>query len=358
MKARLILMIVLFSLFLVQAAEDTPPKLENHQFYGTIYWDQNVTGYPESVNAVLGEDIFSSAVEAYSCEGNSCSAKFGYADILRVQGSGDRVDLYVDSVLYDSYAYTPGTVTQVIMDFRTGPCEPQEDCSEWSVCANGRQTSYCEDLNQCDEDKLNYTQTRSCGGTGTTRSSNTTLSSTNTCTYQWDCTPWTSCTNSQKTRTCVRSDDCDAKLADGVVESVINLPKPAISAFCTTQSVAETLSTNLLGQQDTIVASCFDGILNQDEEQIDCGGSCVACSNNNTLKYVLVTLGILLVLIALGVGIYFYISSKKMANPTSDNVGMMLQRTYAKGKEKGMSKQEVNQKLIEKGWDPEILKKY
>jgi len=359
MKTWLILIIVLLSIFLVQAAEDTPPKLENHQFYGTIYWDKNITGYPEHVNAVLGDNSFSSAVEAFSCEDNFCSAKFGYADILRVQGAGSVVALYVDSVLYNQYAYTPSTATEVIMDFRTGPCKPKEDCSEWSSCVNGKQTSYCEDLNQCDEDKLNYTQTRSCGGTSsTTKSTNTSSTSSTTCSYQWDCTPWTSCTNNQKTRTCVRIDDCDARLASGEVEAVLNLPKPVISAFCSTQTAPEILSADLLGLQDTTAASCFDGILNQGEEKLDCGGPCSPCSKNNTLKYVLITLGVLLVLTALGVGIYFYVSNKKMMAPATDNVGLTLQKAYAKGKEKGMSKQEVNQKLMEKGWDPEVLKKY
>lgn len=74
------------------------------------------------------------------------------------------------------------------------------------------------------------------------------------CVESWSCGSWTACVSEQKTRTCTDANSC------GTIAN-----KPTETESCTVTSVAPE-------------GSCSDGILNQDETGVDCGGSCSACA--------------------------------------------------------------------------------
>jgi len=76
----------------------------------------------------------------------------------------------------------------------------------------------------------------------------TTIVSRNTCTPSWECGEWQECVDGIKARVCTDVNNCDS--AEGM---------PETSQSCTFTNEEET---------------CSDGIKNQDEEGIDCGGSC------------------------------------------------------------------------------------
>jgi hypothetical protein len=321
------------------------------------------------VKALFDGKTFSSTIETAVCGDVFCTAKFGYDDILRVQGTGNSVAIYLDSKLYDEYEYAPGTASLITIDVRSAPCDlgEEEDCEAWSGCSGGVQSSFCYVEDLCTGERSNYTQTRSCGGTGSTGSTSDDDDETggylpSACVYQWDCTLWSSCVGNQKTRTCTRGDTCDAQFAAGTVPSIVEMPKPAVTNFCIVESAPAVLPDIPSFQDDerTFKPSCYDGILNQGEEKIDCGGPCSPCKKSDILLYIIIGVVALLVLVGIGAGIYFYITSKKVGGSSGGDSGVnqTLRNAYAKGKEKGMTKAQVNQKLIGKGWDPEVLKKF
>jgi len=70
------------------------------------------------------------------------------------------------------------------------------------------------------------------------------------CKEKWQCSGWSACNNGITTRTCYDSNKCGTEMS-----------KPSIASSCT-----------------VVYEKCFDGIQNQDESDVDCGGGiCKAC---------------------------------------------------------------------------------
>ena len=85
-------------------------------------------------------------------------------------------------------------------------CTPNWQCSAWSACTNGQQTSTCTDSNNCGITTNKPATTRSCSST---------------CTPNWNCTVWGMCTNGQQTKTCPDTNNCG-----------VTTGKPAESQAC------------------------------------------------------------------------------------------------------------------------------
>ncbi len=73
------------------------------------------------------------------------------------------------------------------------------------------------------------------------------------CVSNWTCTEWTACISDKKTRTCTDINDCQLE------EPIYG--KPSEEMLC----------------QLSPTPTCTDGILNQNEENVDCGGVCEPC---------------------------------------------------------------------------------
>lgn len=130
-------------------------------------------------------------------------------------------------------------------------CIPSWDCDEWSVCSEGSQTRRCYDLNSCGVDDGKPIEYRTCtiattsggGGGGGEGAASSTSSF---CIESWSCDDWAACdSDGFRRRTCVDKNNC----------SSYNF-KPIEIETCVYKG------------------SCSDGIMNPQEEGIDCGGVC------------------------------------------------------------------------------------
>ena len=201
-----------------------------------------------------------------------------------------------------------------------GLCVPDWLCSEWDKCANGTSTRRCIDLNECLESGVKPVEVKACS------------------VYE-DCTPYVECTNygvceyknkiedifngkinlkGTKERSCVDLNGCFEKYTDTkmcVSSMNVNLKEEFIcgekilSAYDNngTRIVGidlEAWAKNRLNIQFSQslpgnCGSCYNGIKDENETEVDCGGDCVECKTE--IKYLdwLIWLLIVLILITL-----------------------------------------------------------
>jgi len=153
------------------------------------------------------------------------------------------------------------------------------------------------------------------------------------CNDVWSCAPWSACIDGTRTRTCWFNDDptCDEQPARPIEEEQCG-PQPVIQ------------------EPPRPEPTCFDSILNQGEEDTDCGGPCRACpeqvvpEERGIPTWLFWSIPLFLALAAL-------MAYLVLRPPTiSDAV------SYVKyGLHEGFSKQEIADKLREAGYtDDEI----
>ena len=146
-------------------------------------------------------------------------------------------------------------------------CTESWSCGVWSTCSGGTQTRTCTDSNSCGTTTDKPSESNSCveettnEETTTEPESNVQVSvgeaaAATTCTPNWQCDEWSACESSQRTRACVDSNGCGSEA--GI---------PATSESCESAS--------------TSTETCSDGVKNQNEEGVDCGGVCEKkCTKN------------------------------------------------------------------------------
>ena len=76
----------------------------------------------------------------------------------------------------------------------TSDCTPNWNCSEWSSCTNSTQTRNCTDSNICNNETNKPIESQSC---------------TIPCTPNWTCSEWSECKNSTQTKTCTDLNICN-----------------------------------------------------------------------------------------------------------------------------------------------------
>jgi hypothetical protein len=80
----------------------------------------------------------------------------------------------------------------------TGTCTPEWRCVEWSTCSSNQQVRTCTDINTCNSNVGKPVETQSC-------------TSSPSCTPKWDCTDWRpqSCpSNEEQTQVCTDLNNC------------------------------------------------------------------------------------------------------------------------------------------------------
>ena len=85
------------------------------------------------------------------------------------------------------------------------------------------------------------------------------------CNYDWKCTEWSTCKDDTQTRSC----------------EFVKIPQHAQDTECATSS-SNPLLTQKCKNGTEIKETCEDGLQNQDEEGIDCGGICKPCPSEET----------------------------------------------------------------------------
>ena len=333
------LLILLALTFLVLAAEE-PPVLDNHQFYGQVQWDKNVTIAPAVVIAKVGETSYVSSVETGgTCDALVCKSKYGYTEIIRVQATaGAQIEIFLDNELIESIAYEANKAQKYDINIAAVPfsCDPDWDCDAWTNCTNGTKSHFCVDKNKCDPAELNKTITNKCG---TVVNVTTNVTSTPiVCFYVWDCSSWSACINNQKSRTCTRTDSCDTKLAAGDVDSIVKTPKLSEKDVC----ISTTTPTPSAAEPE-VPAFPEQTIPEPAEEK------------SNLLYYIIGF--VVFILIVGGVLVYFFVI-KKGGSAIEDNVKSQLSSVFNRGKQGGLSEGQVKEKLVGKGWDEGIVKKF
>ena len=377
--------LVLFSFLLVMVLSvfvfaQEPPSLENHQFYGRVTWNA-AEARPQQVLAKVGTAEFSTTVKEMSCSAatNSCSAPYGQSpDTLRVQGrSGDLILFYVDGKKAGNDTYRADDATELNFDLRTltstSPtngtngagnitgnitgnttngtqgCLPNLNCTIWSTCINNNQSRSCTDMNACNTSKVRFNETKSClSGTGVTAI----------CEQHWQCTAWSGCIDDERTRTCERDDACDVRLAAKEVASIREVLMPSESESCV--SVTPPAPTP---QPPVSAATCFDGIKNQNEEKVDCGGVCKACKEEPEKEekglpwYLYAGIGLV---VALGIlaAVYFLVIKKGGAAALAPEKAGQLRSYFQRSLQQGVSKEEALAKLVQSGWEEKVVKKF
>ncbi|MBT4805248.1 hypothetical protein HON71_03685 [Candidatus Woesearchaeota archaeon] len=332
-------LLILTSLFLIAftflalAAEDDPPVLDNHQFYGLVQWDDNVT--PVSVIAKTTDTSYPSTIESISCANTICQGKYGYTEIIRVQAStGDQIGIYLDETLIKSFAYE-NKAQKFDINIASVPfsCDPDWNCTAWSNCTNETKTRFCVDDNKCNPKEINKTITNKCS-----LGVNENVTSTPTaCYYVWDCTTWGSCVNNQKSRVCSRTDTCESKLAAGTVDSVVKLSQPSEKDVCIS-STPPTPEAPLPPSAPKLPS--FQPV----EEK------------SNLIFYII---GIVVFLLIVGgILVYFFVIKKKGGPGLDANVKSQLSSIFQRGKQSGLSEGQVKEKLVGKGWQEGMVNKF
>ncbi|HLD72762.1 MAG TPA: hypothetical protein VJA23_04195 [Candidatus Nanoarchaeia archaeon] len=344
-----------------------PPSLENHQFYGYVFWNESQTA-PKTVTATLSIASFPSAIKDTACVNKACSGKYGYSsdNILRVKGGkqGDLILFKVDSFLLKNYTYEPDQATQLNFSLFAGAvapainlsasvnltaCSSNWNCSDWNTCTEQKQSRTCNDLNKCNSSLINKTEEQSCGTAANNVPSQKKTTPKNVtaalgCPYYWDCSTWSECsTVGTQTRTCLRTDDCDQKLKDKKVPSIIALPKPNEKKVCSAVETTTPLSSAPQPQKftpPTPPAAPKEAIPVKEESSF--------------WTYILI-IAIVVVLIAIGALVYFL---KRGKGGLTEEVAQELSETYAKGAQRGLSEEEITEKLATRGWDENTLQKF
>ena len=362
---KLIIMLGIVLLFVSVCVAAQVPTFENHQFFGNVYYDTLATA-PKEVRATVGTENVTSTITSISCpkEQKYCTAKYGYepTNILRVQANaGDKITFFLDAKEIQKVDYKAGESQQLDFNIATVPiakenCKTDYVFGNWSSCVNGTQTQLGIDKNACDPATLNTTKTQICGDALNKTNKTTSLTVNKTCTQAWTCTDYTICQNNQQTRVCSQSDTCETQLSSGVVGSIVSTDKPEETKYCFSSSnVAEDTGSTFTFDDFEDADSCSDGVKNQDETGVDCGGDhCDACQEGSNALIFMIG-GVLIALIIIGGGAWYLVERKKQLDPQVKNT---LASTFNSGRSKGLSTEQIAQKLHDRGWDPGIVNRF
>jgi hypothetical protein len=139
------------------------------------------------------------------------------------------------------------------------------------------------------------------------------------CIEDWDYTDWSACIGNTKTRTVTDLNDCQ--------NTVPIVPKPAATMSCTAASLTTpTCSDGIQNQGEQSVdcggpctpcKTCFDQQVNCHdglcETEVDCGGPCIPCvvEEASKSKSFWIIFGTIMLMIVLGLVVYWYFTFKK-----------------------------------------------
>lgn len=341
----LLIFTICFSIFVL--AEE-PPNFDNHQFYGEVSWNKTQAA-PKEVKVQSSLGNFTSGIKSPPCLDTICTGEYGYKDtgenILRVKGTeGETITFYLDKKAVSTYIYKNGESTKVNLDLGSTVIIPAEDLKK--------------NESKKDEAKVSDSKTSSSSSSSSTKTSDSGVVSTTTaatCTQNWECGLWGTCQNSLQTRKCFRVDICDKLFTEKKVSAVLSSPKPAESQPC----VSGTPVKQEEKKSTTKTATCSDGIKNQNEVGVDCGGVCKVCpvpkKTDFTIYYLIA--GIVLVLGAIG-GLVYYFVIRPKSSVLDESTIEELRAVYGLQERRGMTEDEITEKMVERGWDENILKKF
>lgn len=326
-----------------------PPSFDNNQFYGKVTWDVDATA-PVKVSAVSGLILAESVIKSSNCTAELCTGTYGQDtdNILRITGAkdGDIIIFLVNKINAANSTYNSGSVTELNLSIVTIKAAPKvndtpkinetKNESKTNTTANLTNTTY---KNVTDVIIPNVTAPPVLGN----------------CIQEWDCSSWSACLNNVQTRSCYQVDNCDVQLEQGLIASIVEMPKLPESQGCVSPSPSKPVPVPetpkpIVPKADKPIANCTDKLKNQDETGVDCGGKCKACAS--ALMYYVG--GAVVAIIIVVLLLFFLRRGPKM---DQDTLGR-LRSAYSGGENRGMSDEQITEKLKESGWDEKILKTF
>jgi hypothetical protein len=104
----------------------------------------------------------------------------------------------------------PNSLTGFVVGPTGEQCGGNWTCGDWTTCTEGNQTRTCTDANNCGTQNGIPAESQTC----TVENTNITNSTSVTCTPNWQCGDWTTCSSGSQTRTCTDANNCATQ--DGI----------------------------------------------------------------------------------------------------------------------------------------------
>jgi len=170
-------------------------------------------------------------------------------------------------------------------------CIEDWNCTSWNECIDNSQNRNCIDLNNCGTEQNKPNLIQEC------------IIS---CIPNWTCTDWRNCINENQSRNCTDLNSCEIdkiEVQNCTIQEILNetysneessgessssSSQESGNDYSSYKKPSEIISENPPSQQEeketieTPKETCLDGIQNQNETDIDCGGSCSPCIKDLT----------------------------------------------------------------------------
>ncbi len=258
-----------------------------HQFYG-------YAGSGTTVTVTVGDLSYSTSVQS--------DGYYGYDTIFFVDAAsddidgaeeGDTVTFSLDGTAITTATFAIGGVTKV--DLADDPATAEDESASLSTSSSSESSSSESSSSSSSSSSEDTSSSSSSSKHSSSGSSSTSSGTGKGCFDQWDCQSWNSCaSNSFQTRICYYEGNCTT---EGDV--------PDSRQSCT--YVAPEEEATVVAEQSE--ATCYDGIKNQGERGVDCGGPCDACATTTKTvvqeetktNWLYVGLGIFIILLIIAI---------------------------------------------------------
>ncbi len=249
---RLLMYALFFIIISSLVYADDVPEI-GHQFYG-------YAGSGSTISAVVNGVTFTAAVAS--------DKYYGYSSVFFVDAAsdgisggenGDTITFYIDGIQNTTYTFAVGGVTK--LDFAIDPGLTTGGATDdGATSSNDTSSTTTSSTSSSSDDSDSH---RSSSGSSSSGKTTTTTSSDSGCYHKWQCTSWNACEeNGFQTRICYYVGNCTTEGNQSDTRQ-----------RCTYVAPEE----EYVPVEEPVYPTCYDGIKNQGERGIDCGGPCEAC---------------------------------------------------------------------------------
>jgi len=338
----IIIALLVFSTVGAVTERDIPSLTNYHQFYGRI------TGLPATGSFTLRLQAGTGSVVTTAV---ASDGKYGYAEVVKVAGTaGDKVVFTVVTsatgapVRVGEEPYVGGKVQNKELNYGVSPPLPPP-----SPPSSPPETSPDSSPGRRSRDRDRDSTVAAPTGRPA-------------CLQSWDCSIWTVCAGGSQTRTCIRSDTCDAQLTRREVSGITPIGKPLEQQSCSGAAGTVVCPTNSKRCVGNNLQQCStDGATWITVESCPQGCNPVTFSCRTApVKTVVSEPPIPWVPIGAGAGGLILIIAIVLIVLHLKKSGSSLQpvREYIfEAKRKGFSDEVIKMKLVAQGWDAEKIEK-
>ncbi|MBI2662012.1 hypothetical protein HYX11_00965 [Candidatus Woesearchaeota archaeon] len=338
MRRRLLFILLVFVLSASSIIADNPPNFDNEQFYGTAVWEKSATA-PSAVSVTVASTgvVYMSVIKNVVCGSRQCTGKYGYDkdNILRVQAQEEEeLVFYLGVVEAKKVYYTAGEVVQ--LDLPEGGVVKASIGQAVINQTITNQTGVNQTVTGQTTGETTQTSTQGGGGQAGGQAGGVSTGGTSVvCVSSWTCSEWMSCSGGQEVRTCRDEHKCGT-----------NLGKPIEKRSCV--SVSEEITSYVPEQVQSYEPEVQQPTQEAVREEVQ--------KAEFNWSYVIYGGIGLLVLIGIIAGGYWWVRSRNGGG--EEGTFEELEGVYSSMEAKGLSDEEITAKLMEKGWNESLVKKF